>query len=69
MGAGVLGWEAEFAYTPEFFEADDNDIDLFDSSNVTTFMVNAILECRSAAPPAAGSGPISPAVLASCRRT
>jgi opacity protein-like surface antigen len=43
MGAGVLGWEADFAYTPEFFEGDDNDVDLFDSSNVTTFMVNAIL--------------------------
>ena len=43
MGAGVFGWEADFAYTPEFFEADDDDIDLFDSSNVTTFMVNAII--------------------------
>ena len=43
MGAGVLGWEADFAYTPEFFEGDDDDIDVFDSSNVTTFMVNAIL--------------------------
>ena len=43
MGAGVLGWEADFAYTPEFFEGDDDDIDLIDSSNVTTFMVNAIL--------------------------
>jgi opacity protein-like surface antigen len=43
MGAGVLGWEADFAYTPEFFEADDDDIDLIENSNVTTFMVNAIL--------------------------
>jgi len=43
MGAGVLGWEADFAFTPEFFEGDDNDFDAFDSSNVTTFMVNAIV--------------------------
>ena len=43
MGAGVLGWEADFAFTPEFFEGDDDDTDFFDSSNVTTFMVNAIV--------------------------
>ena len=43
MGAGVFGWEADFAYTPEFFEGDDDDIDLIESSNVTTFMVNAII--------------------------
>ena len=43
MGAGVFGWEADFAYTPEFFEGNDNDFDLIDSSNVTTFMVNAII--------------------------
>ena len=43
MGAGVLGWEADFAFTPEFFEGDDDDTDLFDSSNVTTFMVNALV--------------------------
>jgi opacity protein-like surface antigen len=43
MGAGIFGWEADFAMTPEFFEGDDDDADLFDSSNVTSFMVNAIL--------------------------
>jgi opacity protein-like surface antigen len=43
MGAGVLGWEADFAYIPEFFEPDDDTIDLVDTSNVTTFMVNVIL--------------------------
>ena len=43
MGAGVFGWEADFAYTPEFFEGDDDDFELFSSSNVTTFMVNAII--------------------------
>ena len=43
MGAGVFGWEADFAFTPEFFESDDDVIDVFSSSNVTTFMVNAIV--------------------------
>jgi hypothetical protein len=43
MGAGVFGWEADFAFTPEFFEGDDDDTDAFDSSNVTTFMVNALV--------------------------
>ena len=43
MGAGVFGWEADFAFTPEFFEGDDSDTDLFDSSNVTSFMVNALI--------------------------
>lgn len=43
MGAGIFGWEADFAMTPEFFEGDDDDADFFDSSNVTSFMVNAII--------------------------
>src|SRR5687768_12957857 len=43
MGAGVLGWEADFAMTPEFFEGNDGDFDAFDTSNVTSFMVNAII--------------------------
>src|SRR5687767_15844076 len=43
MGAGVFGWEADFAYTPEFFEGDDDDIDLFSDSNVTSLMANALI--------------------------
>jgi opacity protein-like surface antigen len=43
MGAGVFGWEADFAMTPEFFEAEDGDLDAFDSSNVTSFMANALI--------------------------
>ena len=43
MGAGVLGWEADLGYSPEFFEGDDNDIDFIDSSNVTTFMGNVLV--------------------------
>ena len=43
MGAGIFGWEADFAYTPEFFEEEDTDLDLIDSSNVTSFMGNALI--------------------------
>ncbi|MGH9348910.1 MAG: outer membrane protein [Vicinamibacterales bacterium] len=45
MGAGVVGWEADFAYTPEFFEGDDDDPDFFNTgdSNVTTLMGNVIV--------------------------
>lgn len=43
MGAGILGWEADFAYTPEFFQGDDDDVELFSDSNVTSFMANAII--------------------------
>src|SRR5690349_5602452 len=43
MGAGVFGWEADLSYTPEFFESDDDDLDLFDSSNTTAWMANVIL--------------------------
>jgi opacity protein-like surface antigen len=43
MGAGIFGFEADLAYTPEFFESDDDDIDLFSGSNVTSFMANALV--------------------------
>ncbi len=43
MGAGVIGWEADFAYTPEFFEGDNDELDVFSDSNVTTLMGNVIL--------------------------
>lgn len=45
MGAGIIGWEADFAYTPEFFEGDDDDPDFFNTgdSNVTTVMGNVLL--------------------------
>ena len=37
------GWEADLAYSPEFFEGDDDDIDLIDNSNVTSFMANVLV--------------------------
>ena len=43
MGAGIIGWEADFAYTPKFFEADSNGLDLIDKDNVTTGMANVIV--------------------------
>src|SRR5687767_13167621 len=44
MGAGVIGWEADLAYTPEFFEGDDDDLDAFDGdSNVTSIMANILV--------------------------
>jgi opacity protein-like surface antigen len=45
MGAGIFGFEADLSYAPEFFERDDNDLDLdlIDKSNVTTAMFNAIV--------------------------
>ena len=43
MGAGIIGWEADFAYTPEFFEGDDDDVDFIENSNVTSFMANVLV--------------------------
>jgi hypothetical protein len=43
MGAGIVGWEADFAYSPEFFEGDNDDLDFIDDSNVTTFMGNVLV--------------------------
>jgi opacity protein-like surface antigen len=45
MGAGVIGWEADFGYTPEFFEGDDDDPDLLNTgdSNITTLMGNVLI--------------------------
>jgi opacity protein-like surface antigen len=43
MGAGIVGFEADLQYTPEFFEQRDGDLDLIDNSNVLTFMGNAIV--------------------------
>jgi hypothetical protein len=45
MGAGIIGWEADLAYTPEFFEGDDDDADLLNTgdSNVTSVMGNILV--------------------------
>lgn len=39
MGAGIVGFDLDFGYTPNFF-GDSPD---FGDSNVTTFMVNAVI--------------------------
>ena len=43
MGAGVFGFEADLAYTPEFFEASDGKFDFAGGSNVVTAMLNTMI--------------------------
>ncbi|MDQ3070682.1 MAG: porin family protein [Acidobacteriota bacterium] len=43
LGAGVLGFEVDFGYAPEYFEGDDDDVDFVDSSNYTSLMANVVL--------------------------
>jgi opacity protein-like surface antigen len=43
MGGGIFGWEADLAWTPEFFEGNDDDFDLDGGSNVVTAMGNVIV--------------------------
>jgi opacity protein-like surface antigen len=43
MGGGIIGFEIDFGYAPEFFEPNDDDFDLIDESNLTTLMVNLVL--------------------------
>lgn len=43
MGAGIVGWEVDFAHTPKFFESDDGALNLIDDSNVTSLMGNVII--------------------------
>jgi hypothetical protein len=43
MGAGAFGFEADLAYTPQFFENNTDNISFADSDNVTTAMGNLIV--------------------------
>lgn len=43
MGAGVFGVELDFGYSPNFFEVDNDPLDLIGDSNVTTLMGNLIV--------------------------
>lgn len=46
MGAGVIGFEFDFGYSPNFFETttiDDDDFNFSNDSNVTTLMANVVL--------------------------
>ena len=43
LGAGILGFEVDFGYSPEYFNGDDDDTDLIDSSNYTSLMGNVVL--------------------------
>ena len=43
MGAGIVGWEADFGFTPEFFESDDADLDFDGGNNVVSAMGNVLV--------------------------
>jgi opacity protein-like surface antigen len=45
MGEGIMGFEVDFGYSPNFFEVspDDDDFDLAGDGNVTTLMANLIV--------------------------
>jgi len=43
MSSGIFGWEADVAFTPEFFEGGDDDFDFDGGSNVVTAMGNVII--------------------------
>jgi opacity protein-like surface antigen len=43
MGGGIIGFEIDFGYSPEFFEPNDEDFDIVGDSNLTTLMVNLVL--------------------------
>jgi opacity protein-like surface antigen len=43
MSSGILGWELDVSFTPEFFEGNDEDFDFDGGSNVVTAMGNAII--------------------------
>jgi hypothetical protein len=42
LGTGIFGWEADFAYTPGFFEADEGP-ELVTSSHVISLMGNLVV--------------------------
>ena len=44
MGAGVIGFELDFGYTPNFFESTEGDADFdYGDNNLTTLMANVVL--------------------------
>lgn len=46
MGAGIIGWEVDFGYSPNFFEtstASNNDFQFTNDSNTTTLTGNVIV--------------------------
>jgi opacity protein-like surface antigen len=43
LGGGMLGFEVDLGYAPNYFEPGDDDLELVDSSNYTSLMANVIL--------------------------
>ena len=57
VGGGVFGFELDFGYAPEYFEPDDDDLELVDSSNYTSIMANVMISApRGAFRPYAAGG-------------
>ncbi len=54
MGAGAIGFELDFGYTPNFFESTEGEEDIdYGDNNLTTFMANLVI----GAPIGGQSGP------------
>ena len=64
MGAGIAGFEADWSYTPTFFENSTDNISFADSDNVQNLMANLILGVPVGGTHGAASDPTSLAVLA-----
>lgn len=43
LGAGMLGFEVDFGYAPNYFEPGEDEFDLVDNSNYTSLMGNVVL--------------------------
>ena len=71
MGAGIVGVEGDFGYTPNFFEPKDsaNSNDLVGSNNVTTLMGNVIVGAPIGGQHGPGSGLYASAGLDCSSRT
>ena len=50
LGGGIVGFEVDFGYSPNFFEGDSNDsLNLVGDGNVTTLMGNLMIAGPKAA--------------------
>ena len=57
LGGGIAGFEVDFGYSPNFFEADpNNSLNLVGDGNVTTLMANLMLAGKGAVRPYVSGG-------------
>jgi opacity protein-like surface antigen len=43
LGGGIVGFELDFGYSPNFFESDNDSLNLVGDGNVTTLMANLMI--------------------------